>query len=82
MNTAIASALISVLGAGLLGFFIFQLRTIIGGLNRLSDQLRGLEDRFMAHLTDLQKEIHEGFKDHGERLARIEASSTTTPLTG
>ena len=64
MNTAIATTLIGVLGTGLLGFFILQLRTITAGLNRLGDQL-----------SLLQKEVHGGFKDHGERLARIETTA-------
>lgn len=71
MSTAMYSTLIGVLAGGLIGLLIFQFRTIVGSLNRLADQLQGLDDKFMAHLRDLRKEVHDGFRDHGERLARI-----------
>lgn len=79
MNTAMYSTLIGVLAGGLIGLLIFQFRTIVGSLNRLADQLQGLDDKFMAHLTDLRKEVHDGFRDHGERLARIEVKLDDDP---
>ena len=79
MNTAMYSTLIGVLAGGLIGLLIFQFRTIVGRLNRLADQLQGLDDKFMAHLTDLRKEVHDGFRDHGERLARIEVKLDNDP---
>lgn len=79
MSTAMYSTLIGVLAGGLIGLLIFQFRTIVGSLNRLADQLQGLDDKFMAHLTDLRKEVHDGFRDHGERLARIEVKLDDVP---
>lgn len=79
MSTAMYSTLIGVLAGGLIGLLIFQFRTIVGSLNRLADQLQGLDDKFMAHLTDLRKEVHDGFRDHGERLARIEVKLDDDP---
>ena len=38
----------------------------------ISDLEVRLTDKFTGHLTDLRKEVYDGFKDHGERLARIE----------
>ncbi|WP_420432657.1 hypothetical protein [Candidatus Poriferisocius sp.] len=75
MNAVIYSTLIGVLGGGLVGLVVFQFRTITGALNRLADQFRGLEDKFM----DLQKEVHDGFKEHGESLARIETKLDINP---
>ena len=49
----------------------------IGDLEaKVTGEIKSLEirltDKFIGHLTDLRKEVHEGFKAHGERLARIE----------
>ena len=44
--------------------------------DRFTSEIKGLEikltDKFNCGLGDLRKEMHEGFRDHGERLARIE----------
>ena len=90
MTSAMYSTLIGVLAGGLLSLLIFQFRAITGSLNRLTDQLQALDDKFMAHLTDLRKEVHDGFadfrkevhdgfRDHGERLARIEVKLDDDP---
>ena len=44
--------------------------------DRFTSEIKGLEikltDKFNAGLGDLRTEMHKGFRDHGERLARIE----------
>ena len=44
--------------------------------DKFTSEIKGLEikltEKFNCGLGDLRKEMHEGFRDHGERLARIE----------
>ena len=63
MNAA-AITLISVIGTGLISTFLIFIRMIFGLINNLSDQLVGI-----------RTEMHNGFRDHGERLARIEVTA-------
>ena len=56
----------------------------IGDLEaKVTGEIKSLEvrltDKFIGHLADLRKEVHEGFKAHGERLARIETKLEIDP---
>ena len=75
MNTAIATTVISVLGAGLFGMFFMLFKnlsdTMNSGFAAVNARLGRLEDKFDG-LTD---EV----RAHGERLARIEAKLEPDP---
>ena len=47
--------------------------------NEIKDLEIRLTEKFTAHLTDLRKEVYDGFKAHGERLARIEVELNIQP---
>ena len=68
MNTAIAITLIGVIGTGLISAFFMLVRMIFGLVGNLSQQL-----------SDLRAVVHDGFREHGERLARIEAKLDIDP---
>ncbi|MYB11441.1 MAG: hypothetical protein F4Y28_15905 [Acidimicrobiia bacterium] len=67
MNAA-AITLISVIGTGLISTFLVFIRMIFGLINNLSDQLVGI-----------RTEMHNGFREHSERLARIETKLDINP---
>jgi len=116
MNTAIATTLISVLGAGLFGglygmFFHFMRATnakldkisedvarldtkftgqikeldtkFTGQIKeleiRLTGQIKELEIKLTGQINDLETRVAAQFKEHGERLARIEAKLGIDP---
>ena len=72
MNTAIATTLISVLGAGLFaglyGMLFHHLRDVSTRLASLNSSIRNMDTKFTAQL-----------QDHGDRLARIEAKLDIDP---
>ncbi len=75
MNTAIATTVISVLGAGLFGMFFMLFKnlsdTMNSGFAAVNARLGRLEDKF----DGLADEV----RAHGERLARIEAKLEPDP---
>ena len=75
MNTAIATTLISVLGAGLFGMFFMLFKnlsdTMSAGFAAVNARLDRLEDK----VDGLTGEVGA----HGERLARIEAKLESDP---
>lgn len=64
----VAITLIGVIGTGLISAFLIFIRMIFGLINNLSDQFGGI-----------RTEVHNGFREHGERLARIEAKLDIDP---
>ncbi|MCY3637158.1 MAG: hypothetical protein OXH23_16275 [bacterium] len=64
----VAITLIGVVGTGLISAFFVVIRMIFGLITNLSDQLGGL-----------RTVVHDGFREHGERLARIEAKLDIDP---
>ena len=72
MNTAIATTLISVLGAGLFaglyGMLFHYLRDVSTRLASLDSSIKNMDTKFTAQLHD-----------PGERLARIEAKLDIDP---
>ena len=72
MNTAIATTLISVLGAGLFaglyGMLFHYLRDVSTRLASLDSSIKNMDTKFTAQL-----------QDNGERLARIEAKLDIDP---
>ena len=105
MNTAIATTLISVLGAGLFGglygMFFHFMRATNAKLDKISEdvarldtkftgqikeldtkftgQIKELEIRLTGQINDLDTRVAAQFKEHGERLARIEAKLGIDP---
>ncbi len=80
-------ALISALDTKFTGQISALDRKVTGQISALETKVTGeikdlelsLTDKFVGHLTDLRKEVHEGFKAHGERLARIETKLEIEP---
>jgi len=94
MNTAVATTLISVLGAGLFGglygMFFHVMRAGNAKLDKISEDVAGLDTKFTGaikdldvkftgQIKDLEIRITAQFKDHGERLTRIEAKLDIGP---
>jgi len=105
MNTAIATTLISVLGAGLFGglygMFFHFMRATNAKLDKISEdvarldtkftgqikeleikltgQINDLEIKLTGQINDLETRVAAQFKEHGERLARIEAKLGIDP---
>lgn len=90
MNTAIATTLISVLGAGLLGMFFVLFRnvfvmfknlsdTVANGFASVNSRIDGLVQDVHALETKLTDKFTAGLRAHGERLARIEAKLEPDP---
>ena len=98
MNTAIATTLISVLGAGLFGglygMFFHFMRSTNAKLDKISDDVAGLDTKFTGAIKDLEIKLSQKFtveinaldirvsdqlKGHGERLARIETKLDIDP---
>ena len=69
---AITVTIIGILGTGLISAFMFSMRTLGAKIDRL-------DDKFTGQISRLGQEMHKGFKDHGERLARIEARLEIDP---
>ncbi|MCY4194187.1 MAG: hypothetical protein OXF04_07825 [bacterium] len=97
MNTAIAATLISVLGVGLFGMFFHFMRVVNAKLDKIGDDVAGLDTKFTGQIKDLEIRltdkftgqinaqgrridgIYDALRDHGERLARIEAKLDIDP---
>ncbi len=90
---AITATLIGVLGTGFISVFLYAVRSLGARFDRLEDRFDRLEDRFdrlddrvtgqvnglQGQIIALGEAMHKGFKEHGERLARIEAHLEIDP---
>ena len=83
---AITATLIGVLGTGFISVFLYAVRSLGARFDRLEDRFDRLDDRVTGQINGLQGQIialgeamHKGFKEHGERLARIEAHLEIDP---
>ena len=50
-----------------------------GQINGVHSRIDGLRSEFHRELGSIREEMHKGFKEHGERLARIEAHLEIDP---
>ena len=71
MQAAIAT-LIGVMGTGLITVFIHFLRSIPERIDRLEDKFEGHIRRLEDKVDDLRDDVHQGFREQGERIARLE----------
>ena len=76
---AITATLIGVLGTGFISVFLYAVRSLGARFDRLEDRFDRLDDRVTGQISSLSERMHKGFKEHGERLARIEARLEIDP---
>ena len=76
---AITATLIGVLGTGFISVFLYAVRSLGARFDRLEDRFNRLDDRVTGQIIALGEAMHKGFKEHGERLARIEAHLEIDP---
>ena len=69
---AITATIIGVLGTGFISVLVYAMRTLSARLDRFEDKVTG-------QISSLSERMHKGFKEHGERLARIEARLEIDP---
>ena len=94
MNTAIAITIISVMGTAVFGLFFMQFQNLREDMKKGFDSLEtkvdentaavsALDTKFTGAINNLETRMTEKFlnhlRDHGERLARIEAKLDIDP---
>ena len=95
MNDIVQTTLIGMLGTGLIGMFFYYLRDLSTRFASLEASVRTMDTKFTGAISELDtkftgtiKDLEIGlsqkftaqFKEHGERLARIEAKLDVDPL--
>ena len=76
---AITATLIGVLGTGFISVLVYAMRTLSARLDRFEDKVTGQINGLQGQVIALGEAMHKGFKEHGERLARIEARLEIDP---
>ncbi len=76
---ALTATIIGVLGTGFISVFLYSLRSLGARFDRLEDNVTGQITGLQGQINGLHIEMHKGFKEHGERLARIETHLDIDP---
>ena len=90
MNEIVQNAMIGLFGAGFLGILFHHLRDMSARLSSLETTVKSMETKFTGAIKDLETKftgaikdleirMDTKFKEHGERLARIEAKLEIDP---
>ena len=90
MNEIVQNAMIGLFGAGFLGILFHHLRDMSARLSSLETTVKSMdtkftgaikdsETKFTGAIKDLEIRMDTKFKEHGERLARIEAKLEIDP---
>ncbi len=76
---AITATIISVLGTGFISVLVYAMCIVSAKLDRLDYRITSQINGIHGLLGGLRKEMHRGFKEHGERLDRIEVQPSRPP---